>query len=246
LIPLLPWAARNWITLHKVEFLTGRYFLMGNAYIPVGFYAYTHTWLVYSSETGTVMNRLENEPLNITDFPASAFDSPEERARVEILLEDQHKNDFQFSPQADAQFAELARERTARHPFRTYFTVPVRRALSLWFTPRTELLPDEGILWPPLERWRNDHLDFSVGVLFAALNLFYAGLALAGAYMMRKQPAIWLLVVFLIARTMFIAISHYTLEPRFVIECVPTVLALGALVWARHPSHTENFSPASP
>jgi hypothetical protein len=236
-IPLLPWAARNWITLHKVEFLTARNFNMGNSFIPVGFYAWTHTWLVYSSQTETVMNRLENEPLNMSDIPSWAFDSAEERMHVEKLLQEQHNEYFQFSPQADAQFAALARERTARHPFRTYFTVPFERALSLWFTPRTELLPYEGRLWPPIERWRNDHLDFLTGVLFNALNFFYAGLALAGAYLFRQKPAIALIMVFIVVRTMFIAVSHYTVEPRFVIECVPAMLAIAALAWARRLRH---------
>ncbi|MGO9641561.1 MAG: hypothetical protein ACLP1Y_09690 [Candidatus Acidiferrales bacterium] len=238
LIPLLPWAARNWITLHKVQFLTARYFQMPGAYIPVGFYAWTHTWLVSYNDVDNVLNRLELEPLNITDFPASAFDSPEERVRVETLLEDQHKNSFVFSPEADAQFSELARERTARHPLRTYLTVPFRRSLTLWFTPRTELLPYAGNWWPPLRQWGDYDLDFAIGLLYATLNFFYAGLALAGAFIMRRQHGVALLAAFLVARTVFIAIGHFTVEPRFVLPCIPAVLALGALMWARRP-HQE-------
>ena len=238
LLPMLPWAARNWVTLHKVEFLTARYFQMPGAFIPVGFYAWTHTWLVSYSDVDNVMNKLENEPLNITDFPSSAFDSSMERARVATLLEDQHKNDFVFSPAADSQFSELARERTSRHPLRTYVTIPLRRCITLWFTPRTELLPYAGNLWPPLQRWSEDHLDFLIGLLFASLNFFYAGLAFAGAYLMRKQPGVALIAVFIAVRTVFIAASHYTVEPRFVLECVPAVLALGALVWAKQ-SHQK-------
>jgi 4-amino-4-deoxy-L-arabinose transferase-like glycosyltransferase len=232
LVPLLPWAARNWITLHKVQFLTARYFQMPGAYIPVGFYAWTHTWLYSPDEVDNVLNRLELEPLHITDFPANAFDSLEERARVETLLEDQHNESHVFSPGADAQFAELARERTARHPLRTYVTVPFKRSLAIWFTPRTELLPYEGLLWPPLQRWKANHWDFLTGLLFTSLNYFYAVLALVGAYLMRKQGGVALLVAFIVARTAFIAISHYTVEPRFVLPCIPAVLALGALAWA--------------
>lgn len=232
LIAILPWAARNWITLHKVEFLTARYFQMPGAYIPVGFYDWTHTWLVSYDDVDNVLNRLELQPLHITDFPPGAFDSAEERARVEKLLEDQHNESFTIPQDADAQFAELASERTKRHPLRTYVTVPARRSLALWFTPRTELLPYAGYLWPPLQRWNDGPWDFLTGLLFAGLNFFYAGLAIAGTYLMRKRHGIALLTVFIVARTVFIASVHYTVEPRFVLPCVPAVLALGALVWA--------------
>jgi hypothetical protein len=233
LISLLPWAARNWVTLHQAQFLTTRYFHLSGAYIPVGFYAWTHTWLVSYYYVDTVVNQLEEGPLNITDFPAYAFDSPAERARVETLLEDQHKNSFVFSPQADAQFSELARERTTRHPLRTYLTVPFLRSLTLWFNPRTELLPDASNWWPPIRDWGDYDWDFAVASRFVVLNFFYVGLALAGAYRMRRECGVALLAAFIVTRTLFIAMEHSTVEPRFVVPCVPAVLALGALVWAR-------------
>jgi len=235
LVALAPWAARNWITLHKVQFLTARYVQMPGAYIPAGFYAWTRTWLVTYKDDDAVLNRLEVEPLQIEYFPPSAFDSSEERARVAALLEDQHNESFTFSPAADAQFAELARERTARHPLRTYLIVPFRRALTLWFTPRTELLPYEGQWWPLIRQWSDYDTDFAVGALYVALNLIYAGLALAGAYSMRKQRGVALLAVFVIIRTVVLAYEHFTVEPRFVLPCIPAVLALAALVWASGP-----------
>jgi hypothetical protein len=233
LIPLLPWAARNWITLHQAQFLTTRYFQMSGGYIPVGFYSWTHTWLFSYYDVDTIVNQLEQGPLDIDDFPAYAFDSPEERARVQTLLEDQHRNSFVFSPQADAQFSKLARERTARHPLRTYVTVPFLRSLTLWFNPRTELLPDASNWWPPIRQWGDYDWDFAVGSLFVVLNIFYVGLALAGAYRMRRECGVAILAAFVVTRTVFIAMVHYTVEPRFVLPCVPAVLALGALVWAQ-------------
>ena len=53
-----------------------------------------------------------------------------------------------MTPEIDRGFADLARERTARHPLRTYLFVPLGRVATLWFTPRTELLPVSGHLWP--------------------------------------------------------------------------------------------------
>jgi hypothetical protein len=233
LVPLVPWAARNWITLHKVQFLTDRYFDLGDSYIPVGFYAWTHTWMYSYAQVDAVINKMDSEPLEISDFPGYAFDSPQERARVATLLDAQHNDSLAFPPDADTEFAALARERTARDPLRTYLTVPFRRAIALWFTPRTELLPYVGNWWPLRPQWRSSHEDFMVGVIFTVLNYFYAGLALAGAYMMRKRHGVALLVIFIFARTIFISVEHITAEPRFVLPCVPAVLALGALVWAR-------------
>ncbi|MGB6546851.1 MAG: hypothetical protein WBE97_14625 [Candidatus Acidiferrales bacterium] len=249
-VPLMPWAARNWITLHKVQLLTDRYFDLGDAYIPVGFYAWTHTWTYSYSDVDGIFNKMDNAPLEITDFPPYAFDSAEERERVGVLLNAQHNDSLSLSPEADAQFSELARERTARHPVRTYVTVPFRRVLTLWFTPRTELLPYVGNWWPPQAQWESSHEDFLVGVIFTMLNYLYAGLALAGAFIMRKRRGVALLLVFIAARTIFIAFEHFTVEPRFVLQCVPAVLALAALVWVRRRDREssgaqEEIAPAA-
>jgi hypothetical protein len=239
LTAIAPWALRNWITLHKVQFLTERFFQTPNAYIPVGFYAWTHTWTFSYDDVDGVFNKMDGGPLEITDFPSYAFDSAQERARVERLLIAQHNDTLTFTPEADAQFAELARERTARDPWRTYVTVPIRRCITLWFTPRTEQLAYEGNWWPPIRHWRDYDMDFAVGVIFTALNYFYAVLAIVGAWMMRRRTGVALLAVYVVTRTLFIAVVHYTVEPRFVLPCVPAVLALGALVWARGRDRNE-------
>ena len=45
LIPVIPWAARNLMTLHEVQFLAPRYTTMPGEYASVGYYAWTGTWL---------------------------------------------------------------------------------------------------------------------------------------------------------------------------------------------------------
>jgi len=45
LIPLVPWAARNWNTLHDVQFLAPRYSELPGEYTPLGFTAWTNTWM---------------------------------------------------------------------------------------------------------------------------------------------------------------------------------------------------------
>ena len=73
-----------------------------------------------------------------------------------------------MTPDIDRGFAQLARERTARHPLRTYLFVPLERAATLWFTPRVDLLPFSGHLFPLARQWRRDPIDVSVTLLLGA------------------------------------------------------------------------------
>jgi len=231
LVPLLPWAARNWHTFHRVQFLAPRYYAMPGDYIPRGFFAWTRTWLVRFRDAYLVVWKLEDEPILLENIPTSAFDSPEERARVLALLE-QYNATTTVTPELDCAFAELARERTARHPLRTYLWVPLRRAVSMWFTPRTCLMPFSGHLWPPTEQWEEDPLGFSVTIALGLLNLFYVGLALVAAWRWRPSSGVVLLLAFILVRTAFLT-QVETPEPRYVLVCFPAVLALAALVWAK-------------
>ncbi len=233
LVPLVPWAARNWHTFHRAQFLAPRYYAMPGDYVPRGFYAWTKTWLVRFRDAYLVVWKLEDEPILIEDIPASAFDSPEERARVATLLE-QYNATTTVTPELDRAFAQLARERTTRHPLRTYLWVPLRRMVSIWFTPRTCLLPFSGHLWPPAEQWEEDPVGFCVTIALGLLNLFYVGLALLAAWRWRSSSGVVLLVAFILVRTAFLT-QVETPEPRYVIVCFPAVLALGALVWAKSP-----------
>jgi len=115
LLPLLPWAARNWITLHEVQFLVPPYLQLPGRYVNRGFFAWTNTWLVRYQDIDGVLFHLDHEPIQMDNIPASAFDNAEEGVRVDALLQEERRT-LEISPEVDRQFAELARERTARHP----------------------------------------------------------------------------------------------------------------------------------
>jgi len=231
LLPLAPWAARNWHTLHRVQFLASRHAETGGEFVPRGFYVWTNTWLVRFRDVYLTAWKLEDEPISIEALPAAAFDSAEERARVAALLE-RYNDALSVSPEVDHEFAQIARERTARHPLRTYLWIPLGRMATLWFTPRIELLPYSGRLWPPGRRWEDDPVDFSVTLAFGLLNFLYVGLALAGAWRWRNRPAVALLAAFILVRTLYLT-QVETPEPRYVVECFPAVLALAALAWVK-------------
>jgi hypothetical protein len=230
-LPLLPWAARNWRTFHEVQFLTPRYLQMPDDFAPVGFNAWTGTWLWRFSDVYLTLWRLNSEEILIDSIPAQAFDSPQERARVAEML-DSYNYTLTLSREQDAEFGAIARERTANHPLRTYVKIPLLRSLTMWFTPRAELLPNSSPLRPVRSEWEDDRLDFLATLGLGLLNAAYVILALAGAWMVRGRPGVALLIVFVLVRTAYIASFIETPEPRYVLECFPAVLALAAQVFA--------------
>jgi hypothetical protein len=239
ILPLVPWAARNWRTLHDVQFLAPRYSELPGEYTPLGFNAWTNTWLWHFRDVYLTQWKLNVEEISIDEIPASAFDSPAERERVSDLL-DQHNEELTMGPQLDEQFREIARERTQRRPLRTYVKIPFLRVLTLWFTPRIELLPYSGHLWPMRVEWEDDRPDFVVTLGLVIVNFIYLAMALAGAWMARRRPGVAFLIAFIIIRTAFFTKFVETPEPRYVLECFPAVIALAAQVFAPRASTARN------
>ena len=185
-LPLVPWAARNWRTLHEVQFLAPRYSTLPGEFAPLGFNSWTATWLWRFGDVYNSLWELNDEAIHVSDLPPSAFDSPRERARVAALL-DEYNDTLTLTREQDRAFAEIARERTARDPLRTYVKIPVLRSLALWFTPRIELLPYSGQLRPFASEWEEDREDVLVTLGFIAVNAIYLGLALIGAWVARGR-----------------------------------------------------------
>jgi hypothetical protein len=231
LIPLVPWAARNWNTLHDVQFLAPRYSELPGEYTPLGFTAWTNTWMWRFRDVYLTQWKVNEEEIAIDQLPPYAFDSQDEKERMADLL-DEYNEALTIDPPLDQGFREIARERTARHPLRTYVTVPLLRTLTLWFTPRVELLPSSGHLWPLREEWQDDRPDFLVTLGLSVVNLIYIALALAGAWLARRRPGWALLILVCVVRTLFFVKFVETPEPRYVLECFPAVIALAAQVFA--------------
>ena len=247
LIPLIPWTARNAITLHEFQPLAARYAQLPSEYVPHGFMDWTGTWLVRYRDVYMTPWNLGADQLHVSDLPASAIDNDQERARVQALYDDYDSRCCDYTPEWDAQFGELARERTARHPLRTYFTVPFERSFVLWLRPRIELSQFYGDFWPPLEQLRDNPEDFAVTALFGALGVFYSALAFAGVWRAMRRRAEWpapqrwaiaFLAIFCVVRTIYF-VQIDTPEPRYLLECYPAVFALGAIYFARPKTATN-------
>jgi hypothetical protein len=230
LLPLVPWAARNARTFGRVEFLGPRYAQTYGDFIPRGYFAWTQTWMTRFGEAYLVTWTLGKQPIGIEAVPNSAFDSVAERARVAELLA-RYNSDLKMTPLLDREFANLAAERTAREPLRTYIFVPAQRIAAMWLAPRIELLPYSGKLWPPGQRWRGNPADFGFTFGFGVLGVLYWGIAAVGWWRCRAQLAATFLILFVAIRTLAMT-QLQTVEPRYVIECFPVIVALGALAWA--------------
>jgi hypothetical protein len=236
LIMLSPWALRNMVTLGEVQFLAPKDSNLPGELVPKGFMAWEKTWLFRVRDCYLIPWRLNEEAIFVDDIPARAFDSPEEKQRVATILE-QYNNDLTLTAEEDAAFAQLARERTARHPSRTYLWLPLARAVTIWFTPRIELLPISGHVFPLRLMREEDPVDQEVTILFFALNLLYVGLGVWGAARLwhlnsAARPAAAFPVLFILIRTAFLTTLE-TPEPRYVLVCFPALIAMGAQVFAR-------------
>jgi len=235
-LPLLPWAIRNAIALQEFQPLAPRNSNLPGELVPYGFMSWEKTWLYRFRDVYLVPWKLNDEPIKVDEIPKRAFDSPAEKERVAMMLE-QYNEDLTLTPEEDAAFAKLAHERTSRHRLRIYLLLPAARALTMWFTPRIDLLPLSGAVFPLAQSWEDDPIDQSVTAGLFLLNIFYVGLALWGAAQLwRRAPAargaIALLAAFVLLRTAFLTTLE-TPEPRYVVVCYPVLLALGVQVFAK-------------
>jgi hypothetical protein len=226
LLPLTPWAARNALSVGRMQFLAPRYAETYGDVLPIGFYAWTKTWMFRFRDAYLFTWKLPTQPIELKDLPTYATDSPEERSRVASLLE-RYNRTSGMTRSLDLEFAELARERSRRHPIRTYVWIPLERAAAMWFTPRITLLPYSGRLWPPGESFRSNSTDFEVTLGLALLNVLYLGMALAAGWTWRTTLGVQLIFAFILIRTASLT-QLQTCEPRYVLECFPALLAVSA------------------
>ena len=116
----------------------------------------------------------------------------------------------------------------------------------MWFTPRIELLPVSGEVFPLRQSWRDDKIDQSVTVGLFFLNIAYVALAICGAvFLWRRsravQAAVSLLILFIVARTAFLTTLE-TPEPRYVLVCFPILVALAAQLFGNRNRTTTGAS----
>lgn len=249
-LPLFPWAVRNAVTLKEVRFLSPKNSNLPGEFVPYGFMAWEKTWLFRMKDCYLAPWKLNSEAIDVDSLPARAFDSPDEKQRVAQILR-QYNIDLNLTPEEDAAFGEIAHQRTMRNPLRTYVKLPALRAVVLWFTPRIELLPVSGHVFPLVRAWEDDKIDQSVTAGLFLVNVFYVGIALWGAWKLWRCGAaarctVIFFLVFIVLRTAFLTTLE-TPEPRYVLECFPALIALGAIALAApQQAAATSALPAAP
>jgi len=232
LLILGPWTLRNWRTMHRFEPLAPRYANDPGDFVPHGFNRWVKTWLVDFISVQQVYWKMDGEEVDITKLPERAFDSTAEREQTEKVLSE-YNDSLSLSQQLDDRFAELARQRIHRHPFRYYVMLPIVRMADMWLRPRTEMLPIEPDWWNA-----DDHTGESVvAQSYATLNALLLGAALWGCGKARLAGAGALLnlcLVFVLLRTAFLG-SLENPEPRYTLEMYPVVLALAGIALIQVP-----------
>jgi Dolichyl-phosphate-mannose-protein mannosyltransferase len=226
LAPLIPWTVRNYRTFHIFQPLVTFAATDPGEFHPAGWDRWIRTWMIDYVTMEDVTFHVSGEPIDIGFVPPRAFHSEAERQRVAQLFAAYNEN-TDMVPELDAQFADIARASIHRHPLRNYLVMPAARLASMWFRPRTEMLPLDSHWW----RFEDDPHDSSIAMALGFLNLLLVGTAVVGAVRAFRPDAplryAGLLLTFVAVRSLFMMYAGVA-EPRYVLECYPVVLIFAA------------------
>jgi len=227
LLPLVLWGVRNWRVFHVVQPLSPKYANDPGEEVPYGFMRWYRTWAIGFPATVNVYWRYDGDTISISDLPARAFDSEEQRKETAAIVA-RYNQEQASTPEVDAEFGRLAAERIRANPLRYYLELPVARVLDMWFRPRIEYMKI------PLDWWRfgahpwKSLRAYSLG----ALNVAYLGLACVGFWRWRRSVLAWSIVGFVAMRCALLLTIDNS-EPRYTIVCYPVVILLAALAFSR-------------
>jgi len=249
---LAPWTIRNVRVFGVFQPVAPPHANQPDEFAPLGYIAWLRTWVDDERYVSPVEDALDLYPIDLEKIPDSAFDSPDERERVASLL-DQYNNaakpvaasdaegdtsdahpSVKMTAEIDAAFGDIARERIARHPLRYYFTLPLKRAASLWFDTHSQYYPFDGELFPSSDLDEDTHQQYWLP-FFALLTWLYTIIAAGGAWLMLKSESarrwIALLGLMIIPRLVFLSFQEHP-EARYTVEFFALILAVGGVALA--------------
>jgi 4-amino-4-deoxy-L-arabinose transferase-like glycosyltransferase len=231
-LPLAPWAVRNWRTFHVLQPLAPRYATDPGEKIPLGFQRWYRTWAIDFASTEEVYWNYDSAPIWIGDLPARAFDSDDQYTRTEAVL-NEYNSAYNATPALDARFEALAEERIHDDPVRYYVALPVARLLNMIFRPRAEMLE------VPLEWWRwREHREMTLlAAGLAVLNLGYFLLGGVGLWRWRQNgwgPHLALAGAMMgfVALRCALLLTLDNSEPRYTLEFFPVLMVWGSFLFS--------------
>jgi 4-amino-4-deoxy-L-arabinose transferase-like glycosyltransferase len=230
-LPLAPWAARNWRVFHVVQPLAPRSATDPGELVPVGFQHWFRSWAIDYASTEDVYWNYDGDSVEISDIPSRAFDSEEQYERTDKLLKQYNETD-NATLALDAQFETIARHRIADDPIRYYVALPVARFLDMLLRPRTEMLPISLDWWC----WSEHPRETAFAIAYAGLNLAYFVLGGIGFWLWRRRIGIpvlgWSMMAFVLLRCA-VLLTLDNSEPRYTLEFFPVIFVWAAVMFAR-------------
>jgi 4-amino-4-deoxy-L-arabinose transferase-like glycosyltransferase len=221
-LPLAPWAVRNWYVFHRFQPLAPRYANEEDEFVPMGFNRWVKTWIADYTSVEEIYWVVPGTEVDARKLPMRAFDTPQQLKETDQLISD-YNSVLHVSPELDSRFEAIATDRIHAHPARYYLWLPVLRIADMWLRPRTEMLPSDSRWWEfdDEPRW------LVMAIAFGAINLLYLLTAIAGGIRFRKAKLLGLLVLFIVLRSAFLGTLENP-EPRYTLEMYPVIIVLAA------------------
>lgn len=258
MLPLVPWTVRNWSEFHVFQPLVPKYANDPGELPPLGFSRWYRTWAIDFESTEDVYWNYPGDKIDPGDVDDRAFDMGSESAsddlrdRTTALLTDYNASlgdSQEVTPEIDARFDVLGKERIHAHPVLYYFGLPVARLLNMTLRPRTEMMNMPLDWWD----WHVHHYKTVFAGAYAALNFAYIAVGVAGFFAWKRRgwlsqhlpgpdPAPYRELAFAMAASLVLrAALLLTLdnsEPRYTLEFFPVLLILAGALFAppRPPS----------
>jgi hypothetical protein len=225
-LPLLPWTARNLLTMHSFQPLAPRTATDPGEFNPAGFQRWYRSWAIDFASTDEVYWKYDGDTISIADLPNRAFDSNEQYAATDAVLTEYNQT-TSATPALDARFAAIAAERVKADALRYYLALPVARVLNMMLRPRVDNLP-VALEWWKFRLYKGQSVFAGA---YALLNLAYFGLAWRG-WQRRElwqawKPLVWAMAATILMRCALLLTLDNS-EPRYTLEFYPVLIVMGA------------------
>jgi len=227
LAPLVPWTIRNFHTFHRFQPLAPRYANDSDEPLMPGFNRWVKTWMADYISVEEIYWPVPGSDIDVGRLPRRAFDSAQQQSQTAQLFSDYNAS-HDMTPEVDDRFAALASERIKHAPLRYYLWLPALRIADMWLRPRTELFPSDPRWW----ECNDDPHWLTLSLAFGVINLAYFAMMVAGWWRSREFFGIGLFVFFLLLRSLFLGTLENP-EPRYTLECYPTVIVLASAWFSR-------------
>jgi hypothetical protein len=235
-----PWSIRNAFVFGRFMPLAPQYPNLRGEFVEVGYRAWLRTWVDDFRYVDPFEWGLNSRPIALDAIPERAFDSAAEKQHVAMLLSRYAHHDpatgalhVEMTPQLDMAFADLARERLARHPLHCTIGVGARRAFALWFDTHSDFYPFAGPLLPWAKAPNSERVLRAAFMLLVWLYTAFSAAAVTRLWR-SAEARDWALplLAFVVLRIVLLSTMENP-EPRYTMEFFPLLASLIALGCAR-------------